>query len=194
MKLKKNHLIWFIILILTVSGCSFPSLPAKEKETDKVQVQADKNSSESGNLQVAESVSGQKDNTVLSPEDYGKISTGIKNSMDVFIESLMLNDLKNATICLHGLDESESVVTLSELQQLMELLHPVEWQMADYRPAGSKGALVTISYTMSDGTVRLAEPFTMVNGGALWTIHYNSFAESFNTLATHMIDKNGIKE
>ncbi|SFQ95771.1 hypothetical protein [Desulfoscipio geothermicus] len=184
----KIILLYFVIM-LVLAGCSLYNAQPAEKEAAKQQKQPTRSRPEVGSMQVAEPVPGQKENPVLAPADYTKIVTGISQAVDVFVDSLLVNDLKNATACLYGLDEEGGALTLEELQRQVELLHPVQWQVTSCRPAGREGMLAALSFTLPDGTVCQTGFFSVRSDGNLWTIHYNSFTDSFNAMARHLLDR-----
>jgi hypothetical protein len=188
MELKLKALLLVFLAVILV-GCS-PAEGEKQANGEQAQQAVEKKSPELGTVQLAEPVPGQKDNPLLAPKGYGDKIEAINNTLSNLIESLRLNDLGKAEACLNGLDEGGGQVTLGELQREVELLHPVEWGVENYRPAGSAGALVTISITMADGTVKQVGPFSMFDTGGQWVVHYNSFADSFHDMAGHLINSN----
>lgn len=187
--MRLKTILLYFMLVLFLAGCSLYGAQPAEKEAAKQQKQSSRSLSEAGNMQVAEPVSGQMENPVLAPADYAEIVDGINQAMDVFMDSLLVNDLKNANACLYGLDEESSVLTLEELQRQVELLHPVKWQVTSCRPAGGDEMLAVLSLTLPDGMERRTGFFSVRSDGNLWTIHYNSFADSFNAMARHLMKR-----
>lgn len=182
---------FFLLLLLLALACTGCGLVGGQTEQTEQSKQTGKekrdNDAAAGDILVVDPVAGQSSNPVRTPGDHGDNINGINNALDLLIDGLVLNDLKNLSNCLYGLEEGNSPLSLEELQREMAQLHPVQWSVASYRPVGESGALVAVSYTMPDGTVRETEPFNMQKEGTLWVAHYNSFAQTFHNMARHLI-------
>ncbi|SFG23434.1 hypothetical protein SAMN05660649_01071 [Desulfotomaculum arcticum] len=179
-----------LILVILLAGCSLPKLTAVEKEPAVDQAasgEENKPQSKTSDIALATSLPSQKESTVYTADQYNKNISDVKSVLNILIDSLIINDLSKAQTCLIDLDESGSEISLAELQQEMEQLHPIAWQLKDLRPVGNDKALVEVVYTMSDGTVRSTEPFSVTFLGEQWVVHFNSFAMSFHGIARHMI-------
>lgn len=179
-----------LILVVLLAGCSLTKLPSVDKgvAVDQPAAGGEKNNQpKTSDIAVAAPLPSQKESAVYTVDQYNKNISDIKSVLNTLIDSLIINDLSKAQACLIGLDENGSEISIAELQQEMEKLHPVEWQVKDFRPVGSDKALVEVVYTMSDGSVRSTEPFSVTNLGEQWAVHFNSFAMSFHGIARHMI-------
>ncbi|WP_027364915.1 hypothetical protein [Desulfotruncus alcoholivorax] len=179
-----------LILVIFLAGCSLPKLSAVDKgvAADQQASGKEKNKqTKTPDIAVAAPLPGQNESTVYTVDQYNKNISDVKLALNTLIDSLIINDLSKAQSCMIGLDESGGEITIEKLQQEMEKLHPVEWQLKDFHPVGSDKALVEVDYTMSDGTVRSTEPFSVINLGDQWAVHFNSFAMSFHGVASHMI-------
>lgn len=183
----KLQVLFLIFLGVMLVGCA-PAENAQQSRSGQSQQAVDGHDPALDTVQLAAPVPGQRDNPMLAPGDYGDQIEAINNTLSTLIESLQLNDLGRAETCLSGLDEGGARVTLEELQREVELLHPVQWGLDQYRPAGAAGALVTLSITVAGGTERQVGPFSMFNNEGLWVVHYNSFADSFHAVAGHLIN------
>ncbi|WP_347488617.1 hypothetical protein ABDB91_15615 [Desulfoscipio sp. XC116] len=185
--MRSKLLVIFLVLVLACTGCALKGSQTGQTGTDEQKKADDKAAGDT--VEVVDVVPGQNSNPVLTPGDHGENLDGIKQTLTVLIDSLILNDMQDVGNCLHGLDEGGSAVTVEELQKEMAQLHPVQWSVVNYQLVGERGALVTLSYTMPDGTVREAASFSMQNEESLWTVHYNSFADSIHNIARHVIKK-----
>lgn len=181
-----------VALLLGAGGCSLPQVPGhKEEQEQTPQEQAQKTerrqeSSVPGTVQVAPALAGQEENPALSPEGQGEITAGIQETLTTAFETMRIKDLSKVDTVFYGLNEAGSVITMEELQVKVETLQPMEWRLESSTPAGKDSRLVEVSYTLPDGTVYQAEPFSMIDVAGIWMIHYNSFAASFNTMAGHL--------
>ena len=189
-------LFWGLLvgLMLNVSGCSPPRLQGHDEQTESQQKQAKimetkKERSVPETVQVARAVAGQAENPVLSPDEQGRITAGIQETLTTMIEAMRIKDLSKADTLFYGLDEAGSVITMEELQLEVETLHPVEWRVESSRPAGKDSRLVEVSFTMPNGSLYQGKPFNIVNVGEAWMIHYNSFAASFHAMAEHLLGR-----
>ena len=188
-----RSLVALFLIVLLLAGCSLPKLPGLSSSGKGATVNqpasgAEKNSQpKTPDIAVATPLPGQKENTAYTVEQYNQNVSDLKLVLNTLIDSLIMNDLSKAQSCMVGLDESGSEITIEELQQEMEKLHPLEWQVKDFRPVGSDKALVEVVYTMSDGSVRSTEPFSVINLGEQWAVQFNSFARSFHGIARHLI-------
>lgn len=180
-----------LLLTLACTGCGLVGGQAEQGEQTEQTKQTGKEKQDkgaaAGDILVVDPVAGQSSNPVRTPEDHGNNINGINNALDMLIDGLVLNDLKNISSCLYGLEEGNSPLSLEELQREVAQLHPMQWSVTSYRPVGESGALVAVSYTMPDGTMRETDPFNMQKEGTLWVAHYNSFAQSFHNMARHLI-------
>jgi len=177
------------------AGCSLPQLQSRDGQTEIQQKQTknteiEKERPVSKNVQMAQTVAGQKDNPVLSPDEQGRITAGIQETLTTSIEAMRIKDLSKADTVFYGLDEAGSVITMEKLQLEVETLHPVEWRVESSRPAGEDSRLVEVSFTMPNGSLYQSKPFNMVDVGGVWMIHYNSFAASFHSMAEHLLGMN----
>lgn|GEM_PF-1894844 len=180
-----------VVLLLNVSGCSLLQRQKGEEQEQTRQEQTQKTdgkqeSSGPGTVQVAPAIAGQQENPALSPGDQGEITAGIQETLTTTFETLRIKDLSKVDTLFYGLNEAGSTMTMEELQLQVETLQPMEWRLESSRAAGKDSRLVEITYTMPDGTVYQAEPFSMVDVAGVWMIHFNSFAASFNTMAGHL--------
>lgn len=181
-------------LLLNATGCSLPQLQGRDRQAEIQQEQTEKMETEKErpvpeNVQVAQTVAGQMGNPVLSPDEQGRITAGIQETLTTLIEAMRIKDLSKADTVFYGLDEAGSVITMEELQLEVETLHPVEWRVESSRPAGKDSRLVEVSFTMPNGSLYQGKPFNMVNVGEVWMIHYNSFAASFHAMAEHLLGR-----
>ena len=181
-------------LLLMATGCSLPQLQGRDGQTEIQQKQTKnteiKKEKSVTNVQLAQTVAGQKDNPVLSPDDQGGITAGIQETLTTLIAAMRIMDLSKADTVFYGLDEAGSVITMEKLQLEVETLHPVEWRVESSRPAGEDSRLVEVSFTMPNGSLYQSKPFNMVDVGGVWMIHYNSFAASFHSMAEHLLGMN----
>ena len=182
-----------LLILILLAGCSLPNLPklpavGKGNAVDQPAAVVEKNSKpKTSDIALAKPLPSQKESVVSTVDEYNKNISDIKSVLNTLIDSLIINDLGKAQTCLIGLDENGSEISIAELQQEMEKLHPVEWQVKDFRPVGSGKALVEVVYTMSGGSVRSTEPFSVTNLGDQWAVQFSSYANSFHGIARHMI-------
>ncbi len=182
-------------LLLNAGGCSLPLIgredkeqPAQEQASQEQTQKTDRRQERTvpGTVQVAPALAGQQENPVLSPADQGEITAGIQETLTTTFEMLRIKDLSKVDTLFSGLNEAGGIMTMEELQLKVESLQPMEWRLESSTPAGEGSRVVEVSYTMPDGTVYRAEPFSMVDVAGVWMIHYNSFAASFNAMAGHI--------
>ncbi|MCG8402366.1 MAG: hypothetical protein MJA84_12355 [Firmicutes bacterium] len=190
---KKKFFLVIVFLGLIMGGCSWPQWPGSgdEQAVNRQERQEGreerKQRPELGTVQAAGSVAGQKENPVLGPEEHGIRIAGIQETLTTLLQGMRIKDLSKAETCFHGLDQTGSTVSLEELQREVESLHPLDWRIESCITAGAGAAVVEVSYTMPDGEVYKAEPFSVMSMGDTWSIHYNSFAGSFHAMAGHLL-------
>lgn len=182
--------------LVLLTGCSLQLSTGGEKQepVQQEQQEVQQNAPERpdpGPVEVAGPVEGQRENPVLTPEDHGRCVAGMEEVLTTLLESMRVKDLSRAEACFHGLDETGITISTEELQRQVETLHPVDWRVENYRAVGKDGALVEVSYTMPGGKVYRAQPFTMLSAGDTWTIHLKSFGDSFQTMAAHLLKREG---
>lgn len=183
-----------VYLVFALAGCSLPKWPGGKEPADSRQERQETQAKTGerpgpGPLQVAEPAAGQKENPVLTPDEHGRRFAGMQETLTALVESMRINDLSKASTFFYGLDEAGIVISMEQLQQKVELLHPVEWRVENYRMAGKDSAVVEVSYTMPDGTVYRAKPFSMLSAGDTWAVHFKSFAESFHSMVGHLLNR-----
>ncbi len=185
-----------IIFVLCTGGCSLPWPVDENGQSAEKQVQPEARNTEgrktnAGQLRVAQPLAGQKENPVISPQEYGEMTAGVQETLATLMESLRINDLTRASTCLYGFDQDERKMSLEELQREVEMLYPVEWRLEAISAAGKDGVIVEVIYTMPDGTTYVAKPFSMTRAGDAWAVHFNSFADSFASMAGHLLNRGG---
>lgn len=185
-----------LVLMLPVSGCTSlekmqfwnkdgeKSGPAQQKE----EAQEPVSNSSNFNIAVADQIEGQAKLTLFGAENYAEIAGFIERSaLDNFISGVLqgekVKSADNPYLVGDTTEEGSLKVELTQLEDQIINVNPVDWQIAQINPVNEESMLIAVKYYLPDGRKITADKFVVKLQAGEWYIDFESFKDSFAKVA-----------